>query len=478
MDLTRRTFVGGLAAAASLPAASPFGPRRGALEELRVAVVGIRSRGQAHINGFRKLDNVSVVAVCDADRSFLDREKKRFDDRGEPLAVYTDVRRLLEARDVDVIAVATPNHWHALMGVWSCQAGKDVYLEKPVSHTVWEGRKLVEAAARYERIVASGTQSRSNPGMQDAVAFIHQGKLGAIRRVVGLCYKPRPSIGKVQGPQSVPESVDYDLWCGPAVKGPLTRKSLHYDWHWVWNTGNGDLGNQGVHQVDIGRWILGQDQLPPRIYSVGGRVGYDDDGETANSQVLVFDYEPAPMVFEVRGLPREAGMDKPAMDKYRGASIGVIVECEGGVMSIPSYNSAVARDHDGNEVARFKGGGNHFANFVGAVRERDPSMLNADARQGHLSSALCHLGNISHRLGRPATVAEIGRNLGSRPTLQEPFARLGEHLGANGLGADTALSFGPMLTIDPETEQVLDHPDAAPHWRRTYRSGFEVPESL
>jgi len=440
-------------------------------------VVGIRSRGGAHINGFHRLDNVRVVAVCDADTQFLDRAKDEFGKRDETVAVYQDFRKLLDAKDVDVISVATPNHWHALMGVWACQAGKDVYLEKPVSHNVWEGRKVVEAAARYERIVAAGTQSRSNPGMQQAVEFVQQGKLGAIQRVVGLCYKPRGSIGRVKGPQPLPESVDYDLWCGPAVKGPLTRKNLHYDWHWVWNTGNGDLGNQGIHQMDIGRWILGASSLAPRTYSIGARVGYEDDGETANTHVIVHDYAKAPLVFEVRGLPQRAGMEKRQMDKYRGASIGVVVECENGTLTLPSYDGGVARDPEGGEIARFKGGGDHFANFVDAVRHRDPSRLNADITEGHLSSALCHLGNVSHRLGRPLPAAHVAANLAGRDAVVEPMQRMMAHLEANGLGGDTELSMGPVLTVDPESETVVDHPGADALLRRVYRAGYEVPEN-
>ncbi len=192
----------------------------GADDEIRVAVVGIRSRGRAHINGFRALKGVRVTALCDTDTRFLEREANLFKKRGEEVATFTDVRKLLDVKDIDVVAIATPNHWHALMAVWSCQAGKDVYLEKPVSHNVWEGRQIVRAASQYKRVVQTGTQSRSNPGLRNAIAWLHEGNLGAIKVARGLCYKPRKSIGKVSGPQKPPSTLNYDLWTGPADLRP------------------------------------------------------------------------------------------------------------------------------------------------------------------------------------------------------------------------------------------------------------------
>src|SRR5205807_7292226 len=244
---------------------------------------------------------------------------KREDEKGTPVQTYTDVRKLLENKDIDVISTATPNHWHSLITIWSCQAGKDVYVEKPVSHNVFEGRQCVEAARKYNRIVQAGSQGRSNGAQREAFAWIKEGHLGKIKIARGLCYKRRPSIGKVDGPQPIPSQIDYDLWCGPALKLPLTRKKLHYDWHWVWNTGCGDLGNQGIHEMDVARWFLGAMELSPRVFSVGGRLGYVDDGETPNTMVIYHDYPTAPLIFEVRGLPDKPGSKN--MDQYKGASI-------------------------------------------------------------------------------------------------------------------------------------------------------------
>src|SRR6266566_1872251 len=332
----------------------------GANGDIRFAVVGFGGRGRDHIKGMREVKGTRLVALCDVDSEILQRELKECQNIGEPVTGYTDVRKLLENKDIDVVTFATPNHWHSLGSIWAVQAGKDVYVEKPVSHNVWEGRQLVDAARKYNRIVQAGTQSRSSSGIAEAIAWVREGHIGKILRSRGLCYKRRASIGKVGGPQPVPESIDYDLWCGPAPKEPLMRKNLHYDWHWVWPTGNGDLGNQGIHEMDVASWVLGVNELSPRVLSVGGRLGYIDDGTTPNTLIVFHDYKPAPLVYEVRGLPSGAGSAE--MDKYHGAGIGIVTDCEGGSMVIPSYSNANILDKDGNEIKKFKGGSSHFAN--------------------------------------------------------------------------------------------------------------------
>ena len=344
---------------------SPFSRVRGANDDIRVAVVGLRSQGSNHINWFRKIPGVRVVAICDADRSILDREVKKIRDRNGKVDGYVDYRKLLEDKNIDAIVTATPNHWHALVTVWACQEGKDVYVEKPVSHSIWEGRKMVEAARRYNRIVQSGTQRRSDEGLREAIEYIRQGNLGNIVIVWGIVYARRGSIGKVNGPQPIPKSVDYNLWCGPAPMAPLMRRNLHYDWHWVWPTGDGDFGNNGIHFIDICRWFLNKNVLAPRVMSIGGRFGYIDDGETPNTQIVLLDYKPAPIIFEVRGLPRAKG--DSAMDTYRGIRAGVVVQCEDGY-----FAGGWVYDNDGKKIKQFKrtGGSGHHANFIKAVRSR------------------------------------------------------------------------------------------------------------
>ena len=450
---------------------------RSANETIHVAVVGFGGRGQDHIKAFRALPNVRVTALCDADRDILEREVRRFRDRGEPVEAYTDIRKLLEKAPVDVVSIATPNHWHALAAIWSVQAGKDVYVEKPGSHNVFEGHQLVEAARKYGAIVQVGTQCRSSAGLREAVAWIQAGHLGRILRVRGLCYKRRDSIGLTQGPQPIPVSVDYDLWLGPAPFKPLRRARFHYDWHWFWDTGNGDLGNQGVHQMDIARWILGQQELSPAVLAIGGRLGYVDDAETPNTLIVFHDYKPAPLLFEVRGLPERTGSNN--MDNYRGAAIGVVVDCEGGSVVIPSYTRAIVYDRTGKQMRVFDGGGNHYANFIEAVRNRQPAHLHSDALEGHLSAALCHTANISYRLGRPSspeTLRDAVRNL---PEVQEMLGRMEEHLAANQVNIRvTPVVLGRLLRMNPRRKTFRGDREANMLLTREYRPPFVVPKRV
>ncbi|HMJ92200.1 MAG TPA: Gfo/Idh/MocA family oxidoreductase, partial [Candidatus Acidoferrum sp.] len=418
-SLNRRSFMKStaLAAGAFSISARTWAQSAGSNSDIRVAVVGFGGRGKDHISGYGKLSGVRIAALCDVDDAILRKEVDNLSKKDVKAEQFADIRRMLEKKDFDVVSIATPNHWHSLGAIWAIQAGKDVYLEKPVSHNVWEGRKLVEAARKYKKIVQTGTQSRSSrTGIQAAVDWVKAGNLGKIQVARGLCYKPRPSIGKVDGPQPIPEGIDYDLWCGPAEKLPLMRRKLHYDWHWVWNTGNGDLGNQGIHQMDICRWFLGEMELPPSVVSAGGRLGYVDDGETANTQIILHGYDKAPLIFEVRGLPEKSGAK--GMDVFRvsgikewriadtgdakkdllNPSVACIIECDGGYVVVPNYNQAHAFDKSGKLIKSFNGSEDHFANFIKAVNSRKHEDLHADILEGHLSSALCHTGNISYRL--------------------------------------------------------------------------------
>jgi predicted dehydrogenase len=472
--INRRRFLAtafGAAASIALPVRS-WSQVRGANDDIRIAIIGFNSRGKEHIEANRKIPGVRVVALCDADKDVLKREADEFDKRHEPLETYTDIRKLLENPNIDAVSIATPNHWHSLMGIWACQAGKDVYVEKPVSHNVFEGRKLVEAGRAHKRIVQTGTQSRSNTALREAIAWVQAGEIGKIKVARGLCYKPRGSIGKTIGPQPIPASVDYDLWCGPAPKEPLRRKNLHYDWHWVWPTGSGDIGNQGIHQMDIIRWAAGKDHLSPRIMSIGGRLGYEDDGQTPNTQMAVHDYGDMLLIFEVRGLPEKSGSKQ--MDKYRGESVGHVIECEGGYLAGTS-----AYDKDGKVIKKFQGGENHHANFIKAVRSRKTSDLNADILEGHLSSALCHTGNISHRLGKEASQPALREAIKSNAAAQETLGRMEEHLAANGVNLDqTKLTLGAFLEMNPKTEKFISNPEANKMLTRHYRAPYIVPDKV
>jgi len=486
--VSRREFLmssvaGGVSAWGALSSPAWAAPQ-GANGDIRVAVVGVKGQGNYHIRLFGKVPGVRLVALCDIDETILDKRAAELAAQGVQVAKYTDVRKLLENKDIDAISIATPNHWHSLIAVWACQAGKDVYCEKPISHNVWEGRRVVEAAAKYNRIVQAGTQSRSDEALLELAAYLRGGQLGNILRALGFCYKPRPSIGKVAGPQPIPPGVHYDLFCGPSPLVPLRRKELHYDWHWVWGTGNGDIGNQGIHEMDMCRWMLGEESLPPRVFSIGGRFGYDDDAETPNTLISVFDYAAAPLIFEVRGLPAKAGANY--MDHYRGVRIGVSIECEHGYFT-GGAGGGIVYDNDGKRIKPLPsaGGGQHIPNFIQAVRSRNPQDLKAPILGGHLSSALCHLGNVSYRLGAAVPFAELKAQTASRADVAETVDRFGSHLAANGLDLEeVAPTLGPVLDIVPADERFASQSEYdTGAWanrlvRDDYRPPFVMPEKV
>jgi hypothetical protein len=281
-------------------------------------------------------------------------------------------------------------------------------------------------------------------------------------------------VDKAQQP---PADVDYDLWSGPAPILPIMRKRFHYDWHWIWAYGNGDLGNQGIHQMDICRWFLGEKELAPYVLSAGGRLGYEDDGETANTQVIFQGYEKAPLIFEVRGLPERAGAKN--MDKYKGAGVGCVIECEGGYISVPSYTQSTAHDKDGKVIKEWKGGGNHYENFLKAVHSRKHEDLNADILEGHLSSALCHTGNVSYLLGAKKNPDEIKEALKDQRGMVETFGRMAEHLARNNVDIEQSkVTLGVPLKMNPKTEKFIGNADANALLTRNYRAPYIVPDKV
>jgi predicted dehydrogenase len=481
-SISRRDFLQGSAALAAAAAGlSGMGREASARESkkekrspsdtLRVAVIGVRGRGKEHVHALAANHNCTVVAICDADEAVIGSAMNHVQKKQRHTPKYVrDLRHIMDDPNIDIVTTATPNHWHALIAIWAMQAGKDVYVEKPVSHNVSEGRRIVETARKYNRICQTGTQIRSAAGVREAMEFLHSGKLGRVRVARGLCYKLRPSIGKVTGPQLVPATVDYNLWCGPSPMKPLMRKHLHYDWHWIWDHGNGDLGNQGIHQMDVARWGLGVNELPKSVISVGGRFAYVDDGETANTQICINDYGDRQLIFEVRGLPT---------DGLHGAKVGNIFHCDDGVLVIPDYSGAIVYDKSGKEIKRFKAGGDHFGNFIEAVRSRQSSHLNADILEGHLSSALCHLGNISYRLGTLEPFSKKTNAFGDNKEAYETFARMEEHLKTNKVPLDsTSYRVGRKLTVDPKTESFINDTKANAYLTREYRKPFVVPEKV
>ena len=465
--VTRREFLGTAAAGAaalSVPGWSHASPN----EVLRIAVVGVKGRGLSHVGEWAKMKDVQVAALVDIDETILDPALKTVErNGGKKPEIYKDFRKMLEDKSIDAVSVATCNHTHSLISIYSVMAGKHVYVEKPLSHNVWEGRKLVEAARKFNRVVQHGTQSRSASGHRKAAAFLAGGKLGKVKVSRGLCYKRRTSIGKKpDGP--VPAGVDYDLWLGPAQERPFNANKFHYNWHWRWDTGNGDIGNQGVHEMDKARWYLGKNELPNKILSIGGRFGYEDDGETPNTQIALFDYGDSLILFEVRGLESE---------EYMGQKIGNLAHAEKGYVA-----GTAAFDADGKkmsmDVADDGRAGNHFRNFIDAAKAGKPEMLNAEVLDGHLSAALGHLANVSYRLGEPRGM-EKDDPFGAYEDGNEAFKRMKEHLKANGVDlGKTKLQVGRLLSFDPKTEKCVGDEEANKLLTREYRKPFVIPESF
>jgi predicted dehydrogenase len=364
------------------------------------------------------------------------------------------------------------------MTVWACQAGKDVYVEKPASYSIWEGRKMVEAARKYERIVQVGSQNRSDVGLREAIPFIQAGQLGPIKMVHGLHYGRRSSIGKVAGPQPIPSTCDYDLFQGPAPLKPLWRQQLHYDWHWVWATGTGEMGNIGAHQLDHARWAMGQQSVARSAISLGGRFGYDDDGQTPNTQIVYFDYRPVPLMYEIRALTRRKG--DPVLDTYKGMRASLRVECEGGFFA-GGRGGGWAYDNDGKRIRQFKGdgGGGHQANFIEAMRSRNVCHLRADILAGHISATLCHMANISYRLGQRQPPRVIRETVSNNDILAESAKRMLTHLEANDVNLEKQrVALGPVVTFDGEQEVFVGESAeyANMFLKRVYRPPFVVPD--
>jgi len=473
-------------------------------EKLGVAVCGVNSRGMSHVGGFGKDPRVDIRVLVDVDSEVGKKQADRVSkSQGTRPRVVADVREILDNDDVQIVTCATPNHWHAMIAIWAMQAGKDVYIEKPISHNVHEGRAIVAAAEKYKRMFQTGTQCRSSQGCLEAMQFLADGGIGEVNLARGLCYKRRGSIGPL-GDYAVPENVDFNLWSGPAsyTDPKVTRQKFHYDWHWQRHYGNGDSGNQGPHQTDVARWGLGLDRHPNAILTYAGRLGYQaerkdpnyvDAGDTANTQVSIYDYGDKTIVFETRGL----GVDNSADDEInelfgsnRGNKIGVVFYgSEGFVVQGPNYENCRVFDLNKKQIREFKHDSKkdgdlnsaHMSNFINAVISRDAATLNADARCGHLSAAIAHLGNISYYVGQenkvaPDAIVEAVETFASRDDDAATLQRTLQHLRDNKVDPTSdLLSLGPILKFDPQAETFLDNDAANAMLTREYRDGFVVP---
>lgn len=464
----------------SLPANAKV---KGANEDIRVAVIGCGGRGGGHVNASLGHKNVRVAGVCDADYKRNESNANRVASKqGSKPKIYEDYRELCTDKDIDAVMIATPNHLHSLISILAAQNGKHVYVEKPVSHNIWEGRKLVEAAEKYAKkgvIIQHGMQRRSDTGWREVMEWIKDKPLGEMIVSRGFCYKPRKSIGKVSAPKQPPAEVNYDLWSGPREILPIRRERFHYDWHWQSPYGNGDIGNQGPHQMDVARWALGQEKCAPNVLSIGGRFGYDDDGDTANTQIAFFDYKPVPLMFEVRGLP-EKGLDwGKGMSNYKGARVGNVIEFEGGYVS-----ESKAYDDKGKSFKKFgiTNGRGHFENWIASIKEGIKNGAvehELSAHTGHISAALGHMANVSHFIGEESSPEDCKDAINGDKLKLEVYNRFASHLENNRIDLSKAkATLGPLLSFDPDKEEFTGDlsNDANELVKGDYREGFQIPD--
>ncbi len=459
---------------------------RGANDEIRVAVAGIRSQGNGHVGRFQGQSGVRVVALCEPDKEILGNRlaefKKRYEVGDDAIKGYVDIRDVLDRKDVDVIVIATPNHWHSLMTVWGCQAGKHVYVEKPVSHSIWEGRKMVEAARKYNRIVAAGTQQRSCPAVQEAARDIQSGKYGKVKWVHCSKLGARGPIGKVTTPQPVPGHIDYNLWAGPAPMSPVMRQSFHYDWHWQWNWGDGEMANWGVHYLDDLHCLLGWNDVPNRMIAAGNRFAWDDNGQTPNMHFSLMYYDDLPIVVDIRNLPdpeRRGGNSGAVYLHSRG---GNYIQCENASVRL-SRGGGGAYDNDGNRICQYKGdgGGAHARNFIDAVRSGRRQDLAAEIEGGHQSTVICHQANIAWRVGAEASVDEVRAAVKSHEDALNTLHDMLEQLDGNDVDLKKEpFILGPMLTYDRKQEKYVGaHAEKANKFVTcSYREPFVIRDEV
>jgi len=472
-DFLKRAAAGGIAATFIISGTRASGRVIGANDRVRIAIAGINGRGQAHLQAYGEMKDVEIAYLVDPDsRLFASRSAAVQKLAGNTPQCVQDFRRVLDDKTLDAVSLVTPNHWHALLGIWACQAGKDVHVEKPCSHNVVEGRRLVEAARKYDRIVQHGTQRRSDPKWIQLTTDVRKGKFGKLLLAYAYANRPRESIG-FRNPEKPPEGLDYNLWIGPAPMHPYRTNLVPYEWHWIWDFGNGEIGNLGTHQLDVARWAMPLDAAPKSVVSVGGRFGYQDQGQTPNTQLTVFDCGDVKLFCEQRGLVAR-----------KAVKVTVEFHTTEGVVKEGKFFPQ-GKD-DGEPIPDAPAGGFadlgrlHFRNFIDCVRSRKREELNAEILEGHRSALLAHLGNISYRLGEEVPFHKHTNAFGGDQPAWELFEDMKRHL-VDGQGlelAGTTYRLGRMLRFDAQTEKFVGDADADRMLARPYREPFAVPEQV
>ena len=499
MLTTRRDFLkaAGVGALVTVAGTKSAGRVLGANGTIRVAVAGLNGRGGSHVSAWLNTPGVEIAYLIDPDTRTYKKHLKSIADKGAPAPkCVQDARQALDDKALDALSIATPNHWHALMTIWGCQAGKDVYVEKPCSHNVHEGRIAVDCARKYNRIVQHGTQSRSSAQWAAMAELVKSGKYGKLLVSRALCYKDglgrggkadrttRGDIGFAQA-KAPPSELDFNIWLGPAPQQPYHENLVHYRWHWFWDFGNGDIGNQGVHEMDKARWMIPGATLPRTVLSLGGRLNHEkDQGQTPSTQLAFLDFGGTELLFEVRGLPSKA---------YQGQKVGNVLHFEGGtVTGDPEERGSfqfTPKNGGTPEKLTLRGkrgplaegkGETHFRNFIAAVRSRKVEDLNADILEGHRSAALIHLANASYRCGEQVPFGAEAKSVNGYKDAEEAIERMKEYLSKeNGLKlSDLHLTVGRKLTIDAGGESVVGDAQANKLLTREYRAPFTVPAKV
>lgn len=477
MSINRRTFITksmavvGLASTFAISGGRASGQILGANDRVRIGVVGIRGQGGGHIQRFANLPNVEIAYLIDVDAAtFVGRDVAIEKDFGyKPICVH-DIRKALDDKNLHAVSVATCNHTHSLNTIWAAQAGKDVYVEKPCSHNVFEGRKCVEAADKYKVIIKHGTQQRSSTSRSLMLAALNSGKYGKLKVAKGICSKPRWTIG-FKPEETPPETLNWDVWLGPAQLQPFHRNLVHYNWHWFWDFGNADLGNQGVHEMDLCRW-MSQKTLPKSVVTFGARYvnepnsGFKDQGQTPNQSLSLFDYGDSVVLFETRGLVKD---DTSNIELYT----------DQGILRGTNFTPYGSTESVKIEAEHARLSDNPYANFIECVRSRDRSKLEADIVEGHYSAALCHLGNISYRVGETASVDSIKKAFGDDPIVQKAVSTVVDNV-AEALPElkNPQWTLGPTLAFDPVKEKFIGNAAADKLLTRDYRAPYIVPENV
>ncbi|QDV26418.1 Gfo/Idh/MocA family protein [Aureliella helgolandensis] len=466
-----RVAASGIAASATISGTKSSAEVVGANDRVRVAIAGINGRGQVHMGVFGAMKGVEITHLVDPDsRLFASRSAAVERLTGKKPKCVQDIREVLDDPSVDAVSIATPNHWHALMTIWACQAGKDVYVEKPCSHNIIEGRRMVDAAHKHRRIVQHGTQWRSDPQWKAYTTDIRDGKYGKLKTANIQIFRPRKSIG-FKEPVPPPRALDYDLWTGPAPLNPYRTNLVHYRWHWMWDYGDGEIANLGAHEFEMVRWAMSASANPKSVVSLGGRYGYEDQAETPNTQLTLYDFGDAKLVCQQRGLH----FDKPL-------KMSIEFHTDEGVIKEGKFYVHGKKEGEVIEGAPVSGlpqdyARDHFQNFIDCVRSRKSADLASDVLDGHRTAAVAHLGNISYRLGREASFSHFPQQLSDNQLAAESFDDMKQHLvDAAGLKLSQAsYRLGPTLQFDSSTETFVDSPEANQLLGGHYRPGFELP---